>query len=126
MPDQIPGRARTARIFLLLAPLMLAVPALAAVSYPNLSAAGKTVPAGAQWYRQCQQVRYLRPPPQDLPHLRTGGHCDAAALYYGAKSKPAATDADWQAVRECAFRTSDNAVLMMLYANGSGVAPNLG
>jgi uncharacterized protein YecT (DUF1311 family) len=126
MPDTIPGRARNARTFLLLAPLLLATPALAAVSYPNLAAARTEVPVNAQWYRQCQQVRYLRPPPTDLPRMRTGGHCDAAALYYGTKAKTSATDADWNAVRECAFRTSDNAILMMLYANGAGVAPNLG
>jgi uncharacterized protein YecT (DUF1311 family) len=127
MPVPIPGRARNARTFLLLAPLLLATGAAhAAVSYPNLAAARKEIPVNAQWYRQCLQVRYLNPPPHDLPRLRTGGHCDATALYYDAKSKRAPTDADWQAVRECAFRTGDNAVLMMLYANGAGVAPNLG
>ena len=73
---------------------------------------------------QCQQVRYLRPPPADLPRSHGPGRCDAGVLYYQTPSK--ASDTKWDKVRECAFRTNDSAVLMLLYANGNGVAPNLG
>jgi uncharacterized protein YecT (DUF1311 family) len=76
--------------------------------------------------RQCGQVRYLRPPPADLPRSTGPLKCDAGLLYAQAASKSAASDAEWDNVRECAFRTNDSAILMMLYANGSGVAPNLG
>lgn len=75
---------------------------------------------------QCQQVRYLRPPPGDLARAGGPARCDAAALYYDTRAMDRPADADWDKVRECAFRTGDSAVLMMLYANGSGVAPNLG
>lgn len=74
--------------------------------------------------RQCQQVRYLRPPPADLPRSNGPARCDAGVLYYQTQATP--SDAQWDKVRECAFRTNDSAVLMMLYANGNGVAPNLG
>jgi uncharacterized protein YecT (DUF1311 family) len=76
--------------------------------------------------RQCGQVRYLRPPPADLPRSTGPLRCDAGLLYAQAASKSAASDAEWDNVRECAFRSNDSAILMMLYANGSGVAPNLG
>ncbi|MGZ5202022.1 MAG: lysozyme inhibitor LprI family protein [Telluria sp.] len=76
--------------------------------------------------RQCGQVRYLRPPPADLPRATGPLRCDAGLLYYQAASRAAAPDAGWDKVRDCAFRTNDSAILMMLYANGSGVAPNLG
>ncbi|MGZ5202614.1 MAG: lysozyme inhibitor LprI family protein [Telluria sp.] len=76
--------------------------------------------------RQCEQVRYLRPPPADLPRTSGPLQCDAGLLYYQAATKVARTDSAWDKVRDCAFRTNDSAILMMLYANGSGVAPNLG
>jgi uncharacterized protein YecT (DUF1311 family) len=88
---------------------------------------GKQGSAGyADVARQCEQVRYLRPPPADLPRANRPVQCDAGLLYYQAASKEARSDAEWDKVRDCAFRTNDSAILMMLYANGSGVAPNLG
>jgi uncharacterized protein YecT (DUF1311 family) len=75
---------------------------------------------------QCEQVRYLRPPPGDQPRSRGPLQCDAGLLYYQAATRVTRTDAEWDKVRDCAFRTNDSAILMMLYANGSGVAPNLG
>jgi uncharacterized protein YecT (DUF1311 family) len=119
-----PSRAGRLPALVLLSSLMLAGPALAAAIYPNVAAARKDMPVKAQWYRQCQQVHYRRPPPRDLPHTRASGSCDAAALYSRAMGAP--TDANWQSARECAFHNKDNAVLMMLYANGAGVAPDLG
>jgi uncharacterized protein YecT (DUF1311 family) len=76
--------------------------------------------------RQCEQVRYLRPPPADLPRATGPARCDAGLLYYQAISKGGTPESEWDKVRDCAFRTNDSAILMMLYANGSGVAPNLG
>jgi uncharacterized protein YecT (DUF1311 family) len=127
MPDLLRGRAHPIRTLLLLSTLLVAATTEASsTAYPNLSNARGEAAPGAHWLRQCQQVRYLRPPPQDLPRARSAGHCDARDLYARTAGKSAPGDADWQAVRECAFRTGDNAVLMKLYASGEGVAPNLG
>jgi uncharacterized protein YecT (DUF1311 family) len=123
MPDKrlshVPARA-----LLVLSLAMLAGQALAA-TYPNVSGSRKET-ATSGWLQQCQQVRYQRPPADDLPRSKGSSRCDATKLYYDTLAKDAPGDADWQAVRECAFRNNDNAVLMMLYANGYGVAPNLG
>jgi uncharacterized protein YecT (DUF1311 family) len=113
-----------ARTLLLLSLALLAGQALA-TAYPNLSGSRKDSPK-ASWLQQCQQVRYQRPPADDMPRSKGSSHCDASKLYYGTVAMDTPGDSDWQAVRECAFRNNDNAVLMMLYANGYGVAPNLG
>jgi uncharacterized protein YecT (DUF1311 family) len=123
MPDMHFPRV-PARALLLLSLTLLAGQALAA-AYPNVSGSRKET-AKAGWLQQCQQVRYQRPPADDLPRSKGSSHCDATRLYYDTLAKDAPGDGDWQAVRECAFRNNDNAVLMMLYANGYGVAPNLG
>jgi uncharacterized protein YecT (DUF1311 family) len=126
MPDLFSGRARHAGALLLLSTVLIVPTATRAnASYPNLSKRAE-LPVGERWLRQCQQVRYLRPPPQDLPRARSVGHCDASELYARTTGKSSPSDADWQAVRDCAFHNGDNAVLMKLYANGEGVAPNLG
>jgi uncharacterized protein YecT (DUF1311 family) len=111
---------RRARLAIAAAAL-LGAQAWAASHPPRQANGGITDPA-----RQCEQVRYLRPPPADLPRSKGPLRCDAGLLYYQAASKPATAEAEWDKVRDCAFRTSDSAILMMLYANGSGVAPNLG
>jgi uncharacterized protein YecT (DUF1311 family) len=113
-------------VLVLLSTLLLAGPALAAAIYPNVAAARKDIPVKAQWYRQCQQVHYRRPLARDLPHARASGSCDAATLYHETQAMGVPSDAAWRAVRECAFHNNDNAVLMTLYANGAGVAPDLG
>lgn len=106
-------------------PMLLIAQAAAAAAYPNLSTVGANAQFGAGWYQQCVKVRNLRPPARDLPARGAGGNCDAAALYYQVRAQDDATGQDWKQVRECAFRNNDNAVLMMLYANGAGVTPNL-
>lgn len=111
-----PTRALTAL------PLLLLAQAAAATAYPNLSTVGANAQFNAGWYQQCVKVRALRPPARDLPARGGAGSCDAAALYYDTR---AAGTQDWNKVRDCAFRNNDSAVLMMLYANGAGVAPNL-
>lgn len=94
--------------------------------YPYLLGAKSDRRALADVTLQCQRVRYQRVPAGDQPRRAAPAQCDASALYYSALARKTSSDADWQAVRDCAFTTGDNAVLMMLYANGDGVAPNLG
>lgn len=124
MTHQHDTRARQPRgkRYLLLAGLLLACNGLAA-AYPNVSAKG-AVHKG-DWYGQCLRVKALHAPARDLPHGGSFERCAASDLYYDTLNMEAPTGADWQKVRECAFRTNDNGVLMMLYANGRGVAKNL-
>jgi uncharacterized protein YecT (DUF1311 family) len=42
-------------------------------------------------------------------------------LYYTKRAQAGTTPAEWKQVRECAVANGNNAVLMMLYANGFGV-----
>lgn len=110
---------------LLFASVLLAAGA-AAAPYPNLTAPVKEIPAKAEWYQQCLRVRTLRPPVGDLPGRGSIERCNATELYYDTQNMAAPTDADWNQVRECAFRTNNSGVLMMLYANGIGVAASPG
>jgi uncharacterized protein YecT (DUF1311 family) len=125
MLAKLTDRVRTGRLAFLLLTLLFAGLATAA-PYPNLTGARKDPSSRAAWYQQCQQVRYQRAPLDDMPRSRAPAHCDASARYYDTLAIDKPSDEDWQKVRECAFRNNDNAVLMMLYANGAGVAPNLG
>lgn len=114
------------------AQLLIALPALllsdiaSAFPYPYLIGARNDKQAQAEVMVQCQRVRYQRVPVLDQPRRTGPAQCDARALYDDTRAMKAPGDADWQAVRDCAFSTGDNSVLMMLYANGDGVAPNLG
>lgn len=126
MPAKLTDRVRNGRLSFLLLTLLLAGQAMATVAYPNVTGPRKELSTRAEWFQQCQHVRYQRAPLDDMPRTRSPGRCDANALYYDALAMETPTGEDWQKVRECAFRNNDNAVLMMLYANGSGVAPNLG
>lgn len=122
-PDAWP-RQMHGKMYLLLAGVLLAANGLAAVSYPNVAA--KSIPKNADWYRQCLHVKSQSAPARDRSHSGDLQRCDASELYYDTQDMGEATDADWRKVRECAFRTGDNGVLMMLYANGTGVAKSLG
>lgn len=108
---------------LLLAGLLLAADAFPAVLYPNVGTSAAV--AKTDWYRQCLRVKPLQAPARDRPPIGNLERCDAAELYYDTRNMESPGNADWRKVRECAFRTNDTAVLMMLYANGSGVQPNL-
>jgi uncharacterized protein YecT (DUF1311 family) len=108
---------------LLLAGLVFAGNALAAVLYPGAAVALKE--RKADWYRQCLRVKPLKVPARDLPRSSDPARCDAADLYYDTRNMDSPAESDWQKVRECAFRTNANDVLMMLYANGDGVSTNL-
>ena len=104
--------------------------ASAAPGYPNTRYFGNPVNPQARWYRACMRVRDAAPPPSDLAgaDAAAGGaqraRCDAQLLYYDTLDNANAPAADWARVRACAFATHDQAVLMMLYANGLGVAEN--
>lgn len=94
-----------------------------AAPYPNLPGTAREH-KGAEWYRQCLRVAAHKPPAQDLARLPGAEPCNATELYYDTRNAPAAAEHDWQKVRQCAHQSSNAAVLMMLYANGEGVAPN--
>lgn len=88
-------------------------------------------PEGAQQEtnseNECARVKNLEPPKADRPSkalLDSVAGCDAEALYYEAAHDPKASQQDWNKVRACASATSDDRVMMMLYANGYGVKRN--
>jgi uncharacterized protein YecT (DUF1311 family) len=109
---------------IVLAGVLLAGPGLAAVPYPNLPSSSKSM-ARSDWYQQCLRVKALQAPDRDRPRDGDLARCDASELYYDTQRLDAPGASDWKKVRNCAFRTNNNAVLMMLYANGAGVSPNL-
>jgi uncharacterized protein YecT (DUF1311 family) len=126
MPATAIAARRRARfgVISLLAGAFLASQAATAAPYPNVAGSGRELKS-SDWYRQCQRVAGHKPRAQDLARAAGGERCDAAELYYDTRNQPASSERDWQKVRACAFQTNDAAVLMMLYANGEGVAPNL-
>ncbi|WP_051780346.1 lysozyme inhibitor LprI family protein [Janthinobacterium agaricidamnosum] len=93
------------------------------VPYPNTSAMGIDHPETEAWYKQCVQVAKVMPPAADVG-AAAPADCNAEDLYYDTRSLPAASQADWQNVRACAIAKKNGKVLMMLYANGFGVAKN--
>jgi uncharacterized protein YecT (DUF1311 family) len=112
------------KALLVLAGVLLAGHGLAAVLYPNLANGSKNL-AKSDWYRQCLRVKALQAPDKDRPRDGDLTRCDAAELYYDTQRMDGPGASDWKKVRSCAFRTNNTAVLMMLYANGEGVSPNL-
>lgn len=95
----------------------------AATDYPNTSSFGVDFNQGEAWYVQCMGAKDAVPPPADLPR-QAPAQCDAVDLYYQARANPHTSKQDWDRVRECAFASGTPRVLMMLYANGFGVARN--
>lgn len=79
----------------------------------RLSAA---LPDDPQWPHEaeCKQWANVQVPARDIGNAPQ--HCDAQALY---------DRHDFAAARQCAYRERDSGVLMMLYANGEGVARNI-
>ena len=93
-------------------------------SYPNTDGFGIDFEKSEDWYRHCMRVERLVPPrlpSPPAPRLKSG-RCDATGLYYLKRDQEGTSDAEWRDVRECAEASGDDAVLMMLYANGYGVA----
>jgi uncharacterized protein YecT (DUF1311 family) len=105
-----------------IAAVCAAAPVLAAPDYPTQSF-GVPFSKDEAWYRQCIRVEHV-----DLPAAHaarsTDAACDASGLYYQKRSQATTSPAEWNAVKECALASRNNAVLMMLYANGFGVARN--
>jgi uncharacterized protein YecT (DUF1311 family) len=107
-----------------LAILLAPLPVLAG-PYPNTSFMGDMARTSDAWYQRCLAVKQARPPASELPAKPQAGKCKPIDLYYDARAKDAPRAADWGRVRECAFATHNETVLMMLYANGYGVRQDL-
>lgn len=60
-----------------------------------------------------------------LAPVRAQDRCDAMELYDDTRNASDASARDWNKVAECARASGDERVLMMLYANGTGVVRNL-
>lgn len=90
------------------------------VPYPNTSGFGVDFDSSEDWHRQCMRVAH----PSPLPATASAGRTQAckADLYYLTRDRAATSPAEWRQVRECALADGDDAVLMMLYANGYGLA----
>jgi uncharacterized protein YecT (DUF1311 family) len=104
---------------LLILTLAASVSAQAAGPYPNTANFGVPFSKDEDWYKQCMRVEKLAPEPA-AP--KTSAGCNATDLYYSKRSQAQTSPAEWEQVRACALATDDKAVLMMLYANGQGVA----
>ena len=91
---------------------------LAAGPYPNTASFGVPFSRDEDWYKQCMRVEQLQPAPAQV---RTAPDCSATDLYDRKRSQASTSQAEWDQVRACALAKHDNAVLMMLYANGYGV-----
>lgn len=90
----------------------------AAAPYPNTEGFGIAFSKSEDWFRLCMRVERLAPPRP----AAAGKRCDATELYYLKRDQETTSNGEWRQVRECAEASGDDAVLMMLYANGYGVA----
>jgi uncharacterized protein YecT (DUF1311 family) len=97
-----------------------AAPVPAAPGYPTTQTFGVPFSTDEAWYRQCMRVEHATALAADGTHA-PDATCDASGLYYQKRSQAVTSPAEWKTVRECALARGDNAVLMMLYANGFGV-----
>jgi uncharacterized protein YecT (DUF1311 family) len=111
--------------FILLALLLSAHGARAASSsatvlpYPNTAGFGVSFTTSEEWHRQCMRVAHLPAPPATTAKTPVAP-CDATDLYYQKRDQKRTSSAEWREVQACARASADNAVLMMLYANGYG------
>ena len=112
----------------MLALLLLGAPLSAAArqaDYPDTSNFGLVPDHNAVWYQQCLRVQHHQAPTRNLtpsPPLAKAKTCAAGKLYYEKLNQASTGQAEWDRVRQCALASNDSAVLMMLYANGLGVA----
>lgn len=97
---------------------------LAAGPYPNTANFGVPFSKDEDWYKQCMRVERLQPAPAPA-QVRAAQDCDAIDLYDRKRSQASTSQAEWDQVRACALAKNDNGVLMMLYANGYGVARDM-
>lgn len=96
--------------------------------YPNTEWMGGEADKDSDWYKECIRVKDISSPETDRPSAKISSSlsgCIPTDLYYEAKRKLATNNANWINVRNCAFAENDDAVLMMLYANGFGVSKNV-
>lgn len=116
----------TSRAFrnLILASACVAPLAALAQPYPNTSFFGVDVDRNAAWYQRCMAVEHVAAPAADTAPASSKQACDASAMYYDTRAKDAPNTGDWSRVRACAVKSHNEMVLMMLYANGYGVARN--
>lgn len=90
-----------------------------AAPYPNTSNFGVPYSQGESWYRQCMRVEQRSAP--GLRQKIPTPNCRADQLYYDKRGQPTTSAREWRQVHACALAQGDDAVLMMLYANGFGV-----
>jgi hypothetical protein len=97
-----------------------AASAPAAPAYPAAEQFGVPFSKDEPWYRECMRVEQRTG--VGHPAVQAAGpQSKASALYYRKRGQAATSQAEWDAVRTEALADGDNAVLMMLYANGFGV-----
>jgi uncharacterized protein YecT (DUF1311 family) len=101
-----------------LAVLFACLPAHADGPYPHTENFGVPFSTDEDWYRQCMRVEHL--PPEPAADKRPID-CDPMGLYDRKRNQAMTSQAEWDQVRTCAATRGDEAVLMMLYANGYGV-----
>lgn len=94
-----------------------------AAVYPNTEGFGVPFSTNEEWYRHCMRVQGLVAPRPPAPPGKA--RCDAAALYYRKHDQARTSAAEWRQVRSCAEASGDDAILMMLYANGYGSARDM-
>jgi uncharacterized protein YecT (DUF1311 family) len=99
--------------------LATATPGSGGGAYPNTGNFGVPFSQDEDWYQQCMRVEQLAPAPATL---KAPEGCAPTDLYDRKRSQAQTSKAEWEQVRACALAKNDNAVLMMLYANGYGVA----
>jgi uncharacterized protein YecT (DUF1311 family) len=99
--------------------LATATPGSGGGAFPNTGNFGVPFSQDEDWYKQCMRVEQLAPAPATL---KAPEGCAPTDLYYRKRSQAQTSKAEWEQVRACALAKNDNAVLMMLYANGYGVA----
>jgi len=109
-------------LLLLLAALGAHAAAPDAAPYPNTNGFGVPFDSGEDWHRQCMRVAHLAPSPAYAAMPTAEGQLTKATdLYYLKRDQAGTTDGEWRQVRTQALAGADDAVLMMLYANGYGV-----
>jgi uncharacterized protein YecT (DUF1311 family) len=99
--------------------LLIAGAGSSAQTYPNTANFGVPFSRDESWYQQCMRVADL-----GLASPKAATDCNASDLYYTKRGQAVTSQGEWDQVRACAIAKPDNAVLMMLYANGFGVQRN--
>jgi hypothetical protein len=122
MPRRTLVLRRAGLAALLLAALCTHAAAQDTSLYPNTNGFGVAFDGGEDWHRQCMRVAHLAPSPAyaSAPTLEEP-LTEATGLYYLKREQASTTAAEWRRVREQALSGGDDAVLMMLYANGYGM-----